>query len=139
MENDTQTVSGQDGHKFGYGDYLSANDYAPDDLIKVHVRAFLGRQDYEDKNKRVKRAGMYRVVEELVDVPQEFRLGIKNEKIAAKKFGIKDYAELVDRTLTLKVKKFNVGNGFVLVDISGTQRVDKPRKAAGVVQAPAPQ
>lgn len=104
-------------HKFGIGDYLSADDYKVDEIITIKVVDFLGRQKYTARDNKEKMAGMYKIELPSMGVRQEFRLGIKNEKLVAKKYGIKSYEELVGRQLSLKVKSFQIANGFVVVGV----------------------
>lgn len=113
-----ETQKQVDLHKFGVGDYCSADDYAENEIVKAKVLTFLGRQQYIARDGTPKSAGMYKVEAQGIGVPQQFRLGIKNEKLAAKRYGMKNYEDLVGKLLTLKVKKFQLGQGFVLMDIS---------------------
>lgn len=109
MENQTTTKQ----HIFGIGDYLSADDYAVDETVKAKVLTFEGRREYVSKD-AMKTAAILRV--DAMGIPQDFRFGIKNEKVA-KKLGINGYDELIGSTLVMKVKRFQLGSGFVLVDI----------------------
>ena len=117
MTTPIETQRQADLHKYGVGDYLDAEDYKPNEEVRVKVLDFLGRQEYTARDGTVKRAAMLKVEAEGVGVPQQFRWGIRNEKISARKFGIKEYSELVGRTLLLRVKVYKLGSGFELAGV----------------------
>lgn len=97
-----------------------ADDYAAGATVKARVVEWIGRQEYVARDGQPKRAGMYKV--DVGNGPQTFRFGIKNEKLAATKFRVGSYEELVKTTLVLEVRHFPMGaNGFVLKDILGLQ------------------
>jgi hypothetical protein len=104
-------------HRFGFGDFLSADDYAIGSEVSIKILEYIGRQEYTGKDGKPRSAGMYMAQTDSVGIPQQWRLGIKNEKVAYHRFHIRSYEELVGRTLVLKVAKFAMGNGFMLMNI----------------------
>ena len=103
-----------DEHTWGKSEYLDADEYKPGDTVKTRVSSNLGRLPYTAKDGTPKRAQMYKVTTE--GIVQQFRLGIKNEILCAK-MGIKTAEELVGKTLVLQVKKYPLGQGFVLIKV----------------------
>ena len=106
----------EDNHIFGEKDYLDGNEYADGSTISVKVLGFLGRQPYLNFDGEEEKAGYFKV-QNPKGVAKEFRLGISNEIILKKKFGITSYGALIGKTLTLGVKKYTKGNGFIVVDL----------------------
>ena len=104
-------------HRFGFGDFLSADDHPVGSEIQIKILEYLGRQEYTGKDGKPRSAGMYKAQADSVGIPQQWRLGIKNEKVAYQRFRIKSYEDLVGRTLVLKIAKFPMGNGFMLVNM----------------------
>ena len=104
-------------HRFGFGDFLSADDYAVGSEIQIKILEYLGRQEYPGKDGKPRSAGMYKAQADSVGLPQQWRLGIKNEKVAYQRFRIRNYEDLVGRILVLKIAKFPMGNGFMLMNI----------------------
>ena len=81
---------------------------------------------YVNRNGEEERAGYFKVKNTQGNL-KEFRLGVKNEIILKTKFGVKSYAELINATLVLMVKHYQLGNGFVVVDL---KREAVPTKAS---------
>ncbi len=106
----------EDSHIFGESDYLSADEYATGTPISIKVTDFLGRLPYMNHNGDKERAGYFKVLNQKGST-KEFRLGVKNEIVLKSKFNVLNYIELVGATLILQVKKYNLGNGFVVVDL----------------------
>ena len=121
-----------DTHRFGESDYLNANDYEVGARVKVKVVDFLGRQDYDAYGGEKDRTGFYKVDDR--GAHKEFRFSQTNETLAAKKFGIKSYADLVGKYLTLSVKHYQQGNGFVLEDIRNFESEGVQSKPKGTLQ-----
>lgn len=112
----------EDNHIFGESDYLNGNDYAVGNRVTAKVVDFLGRLEYVNRNGDKERAGYYKITNEKGNI-KEFRLGQKNETILSKKFGFKSYSELIGATLVLSVKKYNLGNGFVIEEVKKSSPV----------------
>ena len=111
------TEKPQSEHRFGFSDYLDANDYEPGELVEGKVLAYLGRRTDENADGEIINNSYFRL--DARGVQQEFKLGMKNERILRKKHGVKAAAELIGKTLALKVKDYgaNFGNGFVVIGL----------------------
>ena len=103
--NDTET------HRFGESDLLSGEDFTANQTVKVKVLKFLGRQKYKAKDGSERIAGFYSVDD--LGVTKRWRLGIENERTLKKKFAITSYEQLVGKSLSLLVKQFPMGRGFI--------------------------
>ena len=101
-------------HKFGVPDYLNADLYNVDQIIEAKITDFLGRRGSANPKGDLKWSAYLKVLGP-DGIPQDFRLGIQNEMILAKKYGVKSYAELKGHTLQLQVKSYKFANGFILV------------------------
>jgi len=44
-------------------------------------------------------------------------LSMSNERVLKMDYGLTKYEDLVGKTITLAVRKYRLGNGFVLVDV----------------------
>ena len=108
----------EDIHVFGEKDYLDADELNVGATLKVKVLEYAGRRTYSD------RWASYYIVQREDGKKKFFRLSITNEQLLVRQFGMKEYADLVGKVLTLTVKHFKLGhNGFIItaVDNATTQ------------------
>jgi len=111
----------EDIHIFGEKDYLDADELNVGATLKVKVLEYAGRRTYSD------RWASYYIVQREDGKKKFFRLSITNEQLLAKQFGMKDYADLVGKTLTLTVKHFKLGhNGFVITAVDNATTSTTP-------------
>jgi len=102
----------EDIHVFGEKDYLDADELNIGATLKVKVLEYVGRRTYAD------RWAPYYIVQREDGKKKFFRLSITNEQLLAKQYGMKDYADLVGKVLTLTVKHFKLGhNGFIITAV----------------------
>lgn len=106
----------QDTHIFGESDYLDANEYSISATVNVKPLSFLGRLEYINKAGDTERSGYYMVKTDK-GTQKKFRLGINNEKILKNKFKCAGYGDIIGKVLILQVKKYNLGNGFIVADL----------------------
>ena len=118
---ETQTTQQIDTHRFGESDYITADPFEENETIKVKVLDFLGRREYVARDTTKKRAAYYKVDDK--GAAKEWRLGIKNEITLKKKFGVKSYEDLKGKWVTLVCKHYNLGNGFVITDVSAERKL----------------
>lgn len=109
------TLDQQDNHRFGESDYYDANDWAVGATPTVKCLSFIGRREYTTRDGSVKKSAYYSVDDR--GMPKDFRLGIKNERILAKKFKFTGYQELVGKEIKTEVVKYPLGNGFVITGV----------------------
>ena len=110
-----QTNNQQDEHVFGVSDKLTADGYDAGTIVEYKPTEFLGRLRISIEEDRL--VPIYAGYLKGSNAKQQFKLGIKNEVRAARKFGIKSYEELLNRTLILKVVNYRLAPGFVLVGV----------------------
>lgn len=112
-----------DSHTWGQSDYLDAQEYNSDETVKVLVKEFLGRIPYQARAGEQRKAYYYKVSTN--GVLKQFRLGLKNEQVAAGSFRVSSPEALVGKYLTLRCKKFPLANGWVLelVEDAETKKV----------------
>lgn len=112
-----QTDKPQSEHRFGFSDWLDANDYEPGEIVEAKALAYLGRREDENADGDITNNAYYKV--DSRGVQQEFKLGMKNERLLRKKHAVKGASELLGKTIVLKVKDYgaNFGNGFVVVGL----------------------
>jgi len=111
----------EDIHVFGEKDYLDADELNVGATLKVKVLEYAGRRTYSD------RWASYYVVQREDGKKKFFRLSITNEQLLAKQFGMKDYADLVGKVLTLTVKHFKLGhNGFIITAVDNATTSTPP-------------
>jgi len=114
----------EDIHVFGEKDYLDADELDVGATLKVKVLEYIGRRTYAD------RWAPYYIVQREDGKKKFFRLSITNEQLLAKQFGMKDYADLVGKTLTLTVKHFKLGhNGFIITAVDNVTTTTTPTQA----------
>ena len=106
----------EDIHIFGEKDYLDADELGIGTTLKVKVLEYVGRRTYAD------RWAAYYVVQKEDGTKKLFRLSITNEQILARN-GVKSYADLVGKVLTLTVRHFSLGhNGFIITSVGNAEQ-----------------
>ena len=110
MENTTQGL-----RPFGIGEKVKADDYTAGAVVIIKVAAFDGATEVVDRNGEIDMLPLYSVT---VDgVSRTWTLTTFNQKIAKEKFGIKSYEALAGKVVTTRIKKYGIGNGFVITDV----------------------
>lgn len=111
MENKTQTGLLR---PFGQSEKVKADDYKVGQEITVQILEFGGAERVIDRDGMPDVLPIYRVT---IEGQQRTWTMTTFCQKACMKFGIKDYADLNGKTITAKIKKYGIGNGFVIVNV----------------------
>lgn len=84
--------------------------------MAIKVLEFLGRLEYVNRSGDKERVGYYKVKNEK-GVVKQFRLTVSNEKILRNKFKCNGYPDILGKLLVLQVKHYQLGSGFIVVDL----------------------